>query len=175
VNQLKRLAIGIAAVLCLALLIPTGSFATAHVATKTSCTGDGADFAITLGFDSTKLQPTATPSSNGACVAGGNSISFNASNLPSGMTWTVVFPQPTLGQSVLANNCTFGNGTNQSSSCTVITDPPSGDYYYTVIESDANGTYTLDPRVIIGQSGMPGSAKHHKHAGPKAATPPSQQ
>lgn len=176
-NQLRRLAIGVGAALGLALLLPTGSFGTARVASKTSCTGTGADFAVTLGFDSTKLQPTATPSANGACVAGGNSISFNASNLPSGMTWSVVFPQASLNNPVLANNCKFGDGANQSTSCTVVTDPTSGDYYYTVIETDKNNnTYTLDPRVIIGESGMPGARKHHKKTtGSKASAPPSQQ
>lgn len=174
-NHVKRLAIGIFAVLSLALFVPTRSFATARVASKSSCSGSGADFTITLGFDSGKLQPTATPSSNGPCVAGGDSISFNASNLPSGMTWSVVFPQATLNDPVLANNCKFGS--SQSSSCTVVTSPTSGDYYYTVIETQGNNTYTLDPRVIIGQSGFPGATKRHKKTtGPKsAAASPAQQ
>lgn len=173
-NQLKRLAIGAAATL-LTLLLPSGSFATAKVASQSPCTGNGANFSISLGFDSTKLQPTASPSSNSGCVAGGDSISFTTSNLPSGWGWSVVFPEPTLGNSVLANGCTFGNGNNQSSTCTVITDPPSGDYNYTVILTNGNSQYTLDPRVIIGQSGFPGAKRHKKTTGPKASTPPSQQ
>lgn len=164
-NQLRRLAIPFATALGLILLLPTGSFATAHVAGQSSCSGDGADFSISLGFDSTKLQPTATPASNTACVAGGNTVAFNASNLPSGWTWSVVFPQATLNNPVLQNNCKFGDGANQQSSCTVVTNPVGGDYYYTIIETDTNNnSYTLDPRVIIGHGGKPGSVKRHRKA-----------
>jgi len=177
VNQLRRLAIGVAAALGLALLLPAGSFATAHVASQSTCSGSGANFSITLGFNSNTLQPTAAPSVNSACVGGQNTISFTTSSLPSGWSWSVVFPAPTLNNPVLANGCTFGSGANQSSTCTVITSPTSGDYYYTVILTDTNGqSYTLDPRVIIGQSGFPGARKPHKKpASPGTAAPPSQQ
>lgn len=173
-NQLRRLAIGAAAILGVILLLPSASFATAHVASQSPCTGDGADFKITLGFDSGKLEPTAMPGVNSACVAGGNSIAFDASNLPSGMGWSVVFPEPTLGSSVLANGCTFGSGSGESSTCTVIPSPTAGDYYYTVILTKGTSRYTLDPRVIIGHGGKPGSVKHRKKpARPKAAAPSS--
>lgn len=177
-NPLKRLAIGVAAALGLALLLPTGSFATARVLSQSPCTGSGADFGITVGFDSSNREPTASPSVNSACVSGGDTISFGASSLPSGWSWSVVFPEPSLNNPVLANGCTFGSGTNQSSRCTVITSPTAGDYYYTVILTDANGNeYTLDPRVIIAQSGMPGATKKHhkKPASPATTAPPSQQ
>lgn len=168
-DQLRRLAIAVAAALALVLLLPAGSFATAHVASQSSCAGNGADFKITLGFDPGTLQPTASPSVNTACVAGGNNIAYDASTLPTGMTWSIVFPEPTLGNSVLANGCQFGSGSGESSSCTVIANPPSGDYYYTVILKKGTSTYTLDPRVIIGHgAGMPGSPQK------KPAAPASQ-
>jgi hypothetical protein len=169
-NKLARSSAGLAAGLGLALLLPAAAFATARVASKSTCTSSG-DFSITLGFDSSTSTPTATPSSNTTCVMGGNSVSFVASGLPTGMTWTVTFPSQTVGGSVFTNSCTFGS--SQNSSCTVVASPGSGDYYYSVTET-LNGTpYVLDPKVIISGIGRRRRKAHAKESG-TAAQPPQQ-
>ncbi|HEV3278211.1 MAG TPA: hypothetical protein VG860_15445 [Terriglobia bacterium] len=171
-NKLVRLAIGFAAAFSLALLLPTASFANPRVSAKSNCSGSG-NFSITLGFNSSTNLPTVSPASNVTCVGGGGTVSFDASGLPSGMTWTATFPSQSVGGSLFTSSCTFGTSAN--STCTVASGPSSGDYFYSVSVTNANGTYTLDPKVIISGIGQP-KPKHHKNpASPATAAPPPQQ
>jgi hypothetical protein len=149
----KPLAASIAA-LFLALVTPVWSSANTSRGDQSPCTSSG-NFTVTLGYNSSTQTPTATPSSNSTCVIGGSTVSFTTSNL-AGMTWTAAFPTTGAGTSVFTNNCTFGSGTGQSSSCTVISGPTAGDYHYTVTVTDSNGNnHVLDPKVIIGNMGHP--------------------
>ncbi len=165
-NKILPAATGLAAALVLAVLTPTWSYATAKVDSQSPCSGSG-NFSITLGFDSGTQKPTVSAASNSTCVVGGSTIAFVSSSLPAGMSWSITFPAPSAGGSVLANSCTFGSGSGQSSSCTVITSPPSGDYYYTVTLTSGGNSYVLDPKVIISGVGTP---RHHRKKKSASAT-----
>jgi hypothetical protein len=160
------------AALALALMAPVWSFANTNRGGQSPCSSSG-NFTVTLGYNSSTQTPTATPSSNSTCVIGGNTVTFTTTNL-SGMTWTATFPQSSPGTSLFTNSCTFGSGTGQSSSCTVISGPTAGDYHYMVTLTDSNGNnHVLDPKVIISNMGKPNP--RHKQPSTKSATPAQPQ
>ncbi|HEV2177462.1 MAG TPA: hypothetical protein VGW33_09720 [Terriglobia bacterium] len=148
-----------------ALLVPASAGATLGSSPIEACTDPTGTYTftvtITLAQDGTPIATPAT-NKNGTCVDGGDIIAFV---LPAGATnWSASFPTPTAG-SLFQNNCTFGNGTGESSSCTVVNSPSSATYSYSVT---VNGK-TLDPHVII--KGGARRRHHRRHHKPKPAVP----
>jgi len=124
----------------------------------TSCTPPGANFLVTIGFDTTNHVPTVSASKNTACVMAGNNVGFQTDPNANITSWNVNFPTTT---PIFTASCGFGsvnNGTSQA--CTVASNAGQGDYVYTVDVwiNNGNTKYTLDPKVIIRASG-----KRHKH------------
>jgi hypothetical protein len=124
----------------------------------TSCTLPGANFLVTIGFDTTNNVPTVSASKNTACVMAGNTVGFQTDPRANITSWAVNFPTT---NPIFTASCGFGsvnNGPNQA--CTVVSNAGQGDYVYTVDVWINNGStkYTLDPKVIIRASG-----KRHKH------------
>lgn len=162
--------LSLAAVLGFTLLVPAGARANIGSGTPEACTDPSGPYTftvtITVAQDGTPIA-SPTTNKNGTCVDGGDTIAFDVSGLPSGATWSATFPTPN-ARSLFANDCTFGNGANESSSCTVVSDPASATYSYTVT---VNGK-TLDPRVIIKSSAR--RKRHHRRveaSAPKATQP----
>lgn len=169
-KSIRIIALSLTTALGLVLLVPAaGHSSTPVVNPPSACSSPASNFSVQIGYDSATQKPTVDKSSNTSCVWGGNTVSFTVVS-PTVTTWDAIFPTPTGGQSAFANGCTFGNGTNQSSSCTVVTGPTSGDYVYEVDVWVGGNKYTLDPKVIIKSTGL-GGKKHHHHAA-SPATPP---
>lgn len=167
-KAISTFAMSLVAATGLALLIPAGAYATVGSGPVEVCTTPTAAYTFTVNISvASDGTPIATPSTNknGTCVMGGDIISFDTSALPSGATWSAKFPTPTAG-GLFQNNCKFGNGSNESSSCTVVASPPSGTYSYSVT---VNG-HTLDPRVII--KGATRRRRPHPHLKPKPSASP---
>lgn len=155
------------------LLFAAGAFASTTLAPKSPCSGSGANFSVQIGYDQATQKVTVDKSSNADCVAGGYSISFTTATL-SGWSWSVAFPSPTPGSSIFTNSCALGNGSNQSSSCTVISSPTAGDYHYSISLTDPQGgNHSLDPKVIISGFGLP--TAHHRRKSPSAKAAASAQ
>jgi hypothetical protein len=174
-KNMARLVIIMIAALGVMTLLPAVSSATSSLGPRSPCSSSG-NFAVTIGYDQTTQKPTVDHSSNSTCVMGGDTVSFTT-NLPSGWSWSATFPSQSLGSSVFTNSCTFGSASGQNSSCTVVSEPGSGDYNYTIMVTDTSGgNHTLDPKVIIKGLGKPKPRKTQKKSdNPPAAAPAPQQ
>lgn len=131
------------------------------------CSRPDANFLVTIGFDATNNVPTVSASKNTSCVTAGNTVGFQTDSSATITSWDVKFPTTT---PIFTGSCGFGNvNTGSSQACTVVSNAGQGDYVY-VVDVWINGgstKYTLDPKVIIRDSGK----RKRRHAADASAAP----
>lgn len=161
-KRLVEILVRCAAALVLVLaMAPVAHGSTPKVDPYTSCSPPAANFAVTISFDSTNNVPTVSATKNTNCVMAGKTVAFEIDPKANITSWNVQFPTT---NPVFPGDCPFGTTTTGSSqSCVVVTNAAQGDYVYQVNVYIGGGTtkYTLDPRVIIRDSGK---RKRHEHA-----------
>lgn len=135
----------------MALLVPVIGGATPGTSAAGQCTAHSgtSTFGIKLTVNN-QGTPSVDPSTNlnGTCVQGSDTVSVDTDSLPSGATWSFTFAE---NVALFQNGCQLGNGSNQSSSCKVVTSPGAFTYEY---EVTVNGK-SIDPKIIVRGSGMP--------------------
>ena len=163
--------------LCKVLARSTAAFAlvlVASLATRggtpkfgpiSGCSSPPSNFQVVIGFDTTNNVPTVSAAKNTNCLTVGDTVAFQINPTANITSWDVQFPTT---NPLFPGTCPFGTTTSQpSQSCVVITGAAEGDYTY-VVDVYIGGSptkYTLDPRVIIRDSGK---RKRHRHEQAKA-------
>jgi hypothetical protein len=165
-SRVREILSGLAAALSLVLAFSAPArCSTPKVDPFSSCSPPAGNFAVTIGFDATNNVPTVSASKNTACVMAGNMVGFQTESSAHITSWDVKFPTTT---PIFSGSCGFGSvNTGSSQACTVVSNAGKGDYVY-VVDVWINGgstKYTLDPKVIIRDSGK----RKRRHAADASA------